>query len=65
LKAYTSNFGISQRKKPVSVKKTDILMFYRETMGIDSENYKRDIMYEEVQTYNMSNVVVHIIITKQ
>jgi len=34
-------------------------------MGIDCENCKNDITYDEVQMFNMLNVVVHIIITKQ
>jgi hypothetical protein len=34
-------------------------------MGIDCENYKKDITYDEVQIFNMLNVVVHIIVTKQ
>lgn len=65
MKAYTSNFGISQRKQPVSVKTTELLMFHREMMCIDCENYKKYITYEEVQIFNMLNVVVRVIITKQ
>ena len=40
-------------------------MFYREMMGIDCENYKKDITYDEVQIFNMLNVLVHIITAKQ
>jgi len=47
-----SKFGFSQRKHNVSVKKTDLLMFYREMIDIDCENYKKDMTHEEMQVFN-------------
>jgi hypothetical protein len=42
------NFGFSQRKQHVSLENNDLLMFHRKMIGIDFENYKKDITYDAV-----------------